>query len=324
MTPIAMLDDAPTPDTVARVRARLRGVAPRRSGAGARRSAGIPDSPPELASTRHRLTRHGHMIETRILPVGDLGDGHALLFGDIADGCLVRVHSRCLYGDALRSLDCDCGPELDLAMDMIQAEGSGILLYLEQEGRGAGLVAKARGYHVSQRDGLDTFASYARLGLPPDSRSYERAAALLNRLGLNSIRLLTNNPDKVRTLRASGLAVEHLPLRIRPATPSARRYLAAKRTERGHRLPRFWLWERIAEGVLALCYVSVVGGLCAVLIWTVVPAAMFAEVLAPEHTLPGVLGLIAGWSGWSRTRLLRARIQLSRARLARGRMRSDR
>ncbi|MEU0544312.1 GTP cyclohydrolase II RibA [Nocardia sp. NPDC005978] len=305
--------------------ARLRGAPARTGTRAADHPAAVLPPVPGLAATRHRMTRYGRTISTRVLPVGDGDlDGHALLFGALTDGCLVRVHSRCLYGDALRSDDCDCGPELDLAMDMIQAEGAGVLIYLEQEGRGAGLVAKARGYGVSQQDGLDTFASYARLGLAPDARSYDHAAETLNRLGLRSIRLLTNNPDKVRALRASGLAVEHLPLRIRPANRATARYLAAKRAARGHRLPRFWLWERIAQGALMLCYVGLVGGVCAVLIWKVVPATVFTEVLGPGHTLPVLLGLIAGRCGWSRTRLLRARIQLSRGRWARGRMHPDR
>ncbi|MFC9993787.1 GTP cyclohydrolase II [Nocardia sp. NPDC127526] len=246
---------------------------------------------------------------------GDHGEGHALLFGTPSNGCLVRIHSRCLYGDALESDDCDCGPELDLAMDMIQAEGAGVLLYLEQEGRGAGLVAKARGYRLSQTANLDTFASYAQLGYEPDGRTYDHAAGALKDLGLQSIRLLTNNPDKVATLRAKGLAVEHLPLQIAPRNRRVRRYLAAKRVKRAHRLPQQWLTDRILNGLPMIGYVAVVGGGCGVLVW-ILATRVIGDVVPPEHVLSTALGLAAGGWGWSRTRLLRARFHLLRGRLS--------
>lgn len=198
-----------------------------------------------LAEPGHRLTRKGRELQVHVVQIpDDIDGGHALIIGEItdgtmriADGCLVRIHSRCLYGDALGSDDCDCGPELDLAMDRIWAEGAGILFYLEQEGRGAGLINKARGLETSERLGLDTFDSYAQLQLSADSRSYKLAADLLVALRLTSVRLLTNNPDKVHALRTAGLDVGVVPLHTRPRSERARKYLEAKRRRRGHMIP---------------------------------------------------------------------------------------
>ncbi|MET8777024.1 GTP cyclohydrolase [Nocardia sp. NPDC004654] len=170
-----------------------------------------------LRETGHRLTRKGRELRVRVMAIPGAEDGgHAMIFGPIADACLVRIHSRCLYGDALRSDDCDCGPELDLSMDMIQNAGCGVLVYLEQEGRGAGLVDKARGLRTSEVFGLDTFDSYERLGLCADTRSYENAARALVHLGI---------------------AVTVVPLVTRPRSERARRYLEAKRRRRGHTIP---------------------------------------------------------------------------------------
>ncbi|MFI6957824.1 GTP cyclohydrolase II [Nocardia sp. NPDC050408] len=199
-----------------------------------------------LDETGHRLTRRGRELQVGVVPIPHGVDGgHALVFGQathgspvISDGCLVRIHSRCLYGDALRSDDCDCGPELDMAMDMIQNEGAGVLIYLEQEGRGAGLINKARGLQTSERFDIDTFTSYARLELSADSRSYELAAQCLRDLGLTSVRLLTNNPDKVEPLEQAGLTVTRVPLHTWPRSERARKYLQAKRRHRGHQIPR--------------------------------------------------------------------------------------
>ncbi|MFB8275508.1 GTP cyclohydrolase II [Nocardia colli] len=192
----------------------------------------------DLAETDHRFTRKEHDLRLRVLELGDQGtQGHLLVFGEVADDCLVRLHSRCLYGDALRSDDCDCGPELDATLDMFQAEGAGVLVYLEQEGRGAGLVAKARGYRYSEQHGTDTFASYEALGYPADDRSYEHAARGLTALGLRSVRLLTNNPAKIDALHAAGIAVTSVPLLTPVHGRRARQYLEAKRTRRGHRIP---------------------------------------------------------------------------------------
>ncbi|MFE9577683.1 GTP cyclohydrolase II [Nocardia sp. NPDC006044] len=192
----------------------------------------------DLAETDHRFTRKEHDLRLRVLELGDEGEqGHLLVFGEVADGCLVRLHSRCLYGDALRSDDCDCGPELDATLDMIQAEGAGVLVYLEQEGRGAGLVAKARGYRYSEQHATDTFTSYEALGYPADNRTYDLAAERLAALGLRSVRLLTNNPAKIDALHAAGIEVTSVPLLTPVHGLRARRYLEAKRAHRGHRIP---------------------------------------------------------------------------------------
>ncbi|WP_069166631.1 hypothetical protein [Nocardia altamirensis] len=211
----------------------------------------------DLADTGHRMFRKGNDLRVRVLELPEARDGgHVLIFGELTDGCLVRIHSRCLYGDALQADDCDCGPALDKAMDLIQAAGSGILIYLEQEGRGAGLVNKARGLRTSQRDGVDTFRSYQSLGLEPDSRSYDHAAVALERLGLRSVRLMTNNPDKVRAVRAAGIKVTVRSLHTRPRSPRALELREAQRLS-GHLHPtadaRFAeLWLFLRSGWFAL------------------------------------------------------------------------
>ncbi|WP_280456868.1 GTP cyclohydrolase II [Nocardia carnea] len=190
------------------------------------------------AATGHRFTRHGHESPLTVFAVDDRPElGHILVFGRPADGCLVRIHSRCLYGEALDSQDCDCGPELRKSLDLIQEAGDGVLVYLEQEGRGAGLIAKALGYREAERTGTDTFTAYRNLGYPEDARSYAHAAAGLRKLGLTRVRLLTNNPDKVAALRAADIAVTPEPLYTPPLSERAAAYLEAKRRHRGHWIP---------------------------------------------------------------------------------------
>ncbi|WP_067537487.1 GTP cyclohydrolase II [Nocardia crassostreae] len=193
-----------------------------------------------LSETQHFFSRKGRKLTIRVVTVGGHDtNGHALIFGDkLPEDCLVRIHSRCLYGEVLRSDDCDCSRELDMSLDLIQHEGAGILIYLEQEGRGAGLIAKARGYQHSERTGADTFTSYEALGIPADLRSYDDAVATLVALGPRSVRLLTNNPEKVAAVRAAGLRVTAVPLHARPRSERARRYLEAKRSC-GHHLPDY-------------------------------------------------------------------------------------
>jgi len=163
------------------------------------------------------------------------GPACALVFGDPKDDCLVRIHSRCLYGDSFGAIECDCGEQLKHSLRAIRTEGSGIVIYLDQEGRGAGLLAKACGYRHSQATGDDTFAAYAALNLVDDSRSYLPAADFLDFLGIRRVRLLTNNPGKVAFLEARGLFVKPEPLVV-PASRQARAYLEAKRRH-GHVMP---------------------------------------------------------------------------------------
>ncbi|MDO5645459.1 MAG: GTP cyclohydrolase II [Dermabacter sp.] len=149
---------------------------------------------------------------------------------------LVRVHSECATGDIFGSFRCDCGEQLDSALARIAAEG-GALLYLRgQEGRGIGLFDKIRAYHL-QDEGADTVDANTRLGLPVDARRYDDAAHMLRSLGLNRIRLISNNPDKDRALSDLGIdVVELVPSIIEPRDAN-RRYLETKRDRMAHRLP---------------------------------------------------------------------------------------
>jgi 3,4-dihydroxy 2-butanone 4-phosphate synthase/GTP cyclohydrolase II len=148
---------------------------------------------------------------------------------------LVRVHSECLTGDVFGSSRCDCGPQLDTAMQMIEAQGKGALVYLRQEGRGIGLANKLHAYALQEK-GLDTVEANQRLGLPIDKRDYGIGSQILRDLGLRKIRLLTNNPKKIYGLEGYGLSiVEEIPLRIEPSEHN-RDYLHAKKTKLGHKL----------------------------------------------------------------------------------------
>jgi 3,4-dihydroxy 2-butanone 4-phosphate synthase/GTP cyclohydrolase II len=161
----------------------------------------------------------------------------ALVKGDVAgkSDVLVRVHSECLTGDVFHSLRCDCGEQLESALAMIEKEGEGVLLYLAQEGRGIGLLNKLRAYKL-QEEGLDTVDANLQLGLPADLRDYGIGAQILVDLGLSSIRILTNNPKKIRGLEGYGLSVsaqvpiEHVP------NPHNEAYLRAKKERMGHTL----------------------------------------------------------------------------------------
>ena len=146
---------------------------------------------------------------------------------------LVRLHSECLTGDVLGSLKCDCGPQLDGAIRAISDSGWGILLYLRQEGRGIGLINKLRAYAL-QDQGFDTVDANTRLGFAVDSRNFGVAARMLELLGQRSVRLLTNNPEKVAQLEGAGIRVVERVPHILPANPHNERYLATKRDRTGH------------------------------------------------------------------------------------------
>ena len=174
-----------------------------------------------------------HVFETQV----DSQTHVALVCGDITDGkdVLVRVHSSCLTGDVLHSIRCDCGAQLDVAMQRIAAEGRGVLLYLNQEGRGIGLANKIRAYEL-QDEGFDTVEANERLGFKADQRDYGMGVQILRELGIRSMRLLSNNPRKLVGIEGYGLSVsEWLPLEI-PASDSTRRYLKTKKEKLGHKL----------------------------------------------------------------------------------------
>ena len=160
----------------------------------------------------------------------------ALVYGDIGPApTLVRVHSSCLTGDVFHSLRCDCGQQLERALEMIVAAGSGVLLYIQQEGRGIGLINKIRAYAL-QEHGHDTVEANRLLGFAPDIRDYGIGAQILLDLGLREIRLMTNNPGKVVGIEGIGIkVVERVPLEV-PPTDANRGYLQTKREKLGHLL----------------------------------------------------------------------------------------
>jgi 3,4-dihydroxy 2-butanone 4-phosphate synthase/GTP cyclohydrolase II len=161
----------------------------------------------------------------------------ALVRGDIGDGrdVLVRVHSKCLTGDVFHSARCDCGEQLDAAMGRIAKEGRGVLLYLNQEGRGIGLANKIRAYEL-QDQGLDTVEANERLGFKADQRDYGIGAQILSDLGVRTMRLLTNNPRKFVGLQGYGLSVSEAVAIEIPPSEGTRKYLKTKKEKLGHKL----------------------------------------------------------------------------------------
>lgn len=182
-------------------------------------------------------TSHGHF---RLIPFRQKSNGleHiALIKGDVADGqpVLVRVHSSCATGDIFGSQRCDCGEQLHKAMEMIEKEGRGVILYLNQEGRGIGLMDKIKAYKL-QEEGLDTVDANLHLGHKADERDYGVGAQILHQLGVERMRLLTNNPVKRIGLEGYGLKVEeNVPIEIAPS-PYNLRYLHTKKERMGHHL----------------------------------------------------------------------------------------
>ncbi|MDE3059965.1 MAG: GTP cyclohydrolase II [Pseudomonadota bacterium] len=157
----------------------------------------------------------------------------ALVMGRPGDAPLVRIHSSCVTGDILGSLRCDCGDQLKLAMDAIRREGGGVLVYLHQEGRGIGITNKLRAYALQER-GMDTYEANRQLGFEEDERDFSIAAAILKKLGIRRIRMLTNNPHKLEALKAAGVEVaERVPL-VAPSGKHNHGYLDAKGKKAGH------------------------------------------------------------------------------------------
>ena len=162
-------------------------------------------------------------------------DHVALVLGDMSgpDAVLVRVHSECLTGDVFGSTRCDCGPQLDAALKAIVEKGWGVLLYLRQEGRGIGLHAKIQAYHL-QDEGADTLDANLMLGLPADGRNYAVAVDMLENLGVTSVNLMTNNPEKVAQLQDLGIEVQDRSPLVVGVSEHNRGYLTTKVEKMGH------------------------------------------------------------------------------------------
>jgi 3,4-dihydroxy 2-butanone 4-phosphate synthase/GTP cyclohydrolase II len=192
-------------------------------------------------------TSHG---EFRFLAYKDriTGTDHlAVVSGDLGDDApLVRVHSECLTGEAFGSLKCECGPQLEAALDAIEQDG-GVVIYMRgHEGRGIGLINKLRAYSLQER-GLDTVDANLALGLPADARDYAAAAGILADLGVEKVRLLTNNTDKVTQLRELGLEiVEQVPLLV-GVGPNNHQYLSTKRDRMGHLIAESDLTDALTQ-----------------------------------------------------------------------------
>ena len=176
----------------------------------------------------------------RIRAFRDPGDGkeHAVLYvGDLSEGSpLVRVHSECLTGDAFHSLRCDCGPQLHASMKAIQERGHGAIAYMRQEGRGIGRYSKMQAYAL-QDTGMDTLDANLALGLPADARKYDFAAEMLYSMGIQSIELVTNNPDKRDQLTQYGIKISNRVPIIVGQCAENRNYMETKGARMGHILP---------------------------------------------------------------------------------------
>jgi len=180
-------------------------------------------------------TEYGRM---RVIVYHEAGTPHehcAIIHGDVRgkDNVLLRVHSECFTGEVLHSLKCDCREQLDNAMHAIAQEESGMVIYLRQEGRGIGLGNKIRAYALQDQHGADTVDANRLLGFGDDLRRYHVATAILAELDIDSVRLLTNNPEKVEALRAEGVEVERVPVHIELGVHAAD-YLKTKRKRMGH------------------------------------------------------------------------------------------
>ena len=191
----------------------------------------------EIPSEAKLPTPHGE-FKIRVFHEAETGMDHVVLtLGDMSgpDPVLVRMHSECLTGDVFGSMRCDCGAQLNAAMDMVRERGWGALLYLRQEGRGIGLHAKIQAYHL-QDEGADTLDANLMLGLPADARNYRIAVEMLETMGINRVCLITNNPDKVEQLSSLGVdVVERISLVVGVGDEN-RGYLETKALRMGHNI----------------------------------------------------------------------------------------
>jgi GTP cyclohydrolase II len=189
----------------------------------------------EIVAEAALPTQHGRFTIYGFKGSGPLDEAIALVRGKLngKTAPLVRVHSQCLTGDVLGSLRCDCRAQLELSLKKIGQAGAGVLLYLPQEGRGIGLMNKLRAYEL-QDGGMDTVEANETLGFAADARDYDFSAQILKKLGVKKIRLLSNNPEKVRQLETSGIrVVQRVPCQPR-ISKTSRAYLQTKKSKMGH------------------------------------------------------------------------------------------
>jgi GTP cyclohydrolase II len=200
----------------------------------------VPDTSVQQLASADFPTRWGH-FRIHGFRAQSGGDGNhrveeavALVMGDIHSAPpLVRIHSQCLTGDVFHSLRCDCRQQLEMALGMIRDLGAGILIYEQQEGRGIGLMAKLQAYEL-QDAGLDTVEANERLGFKADQRDFALPGKILKALGVNQVRLLSNNPEKMEALELAGVkVVERVPCEVTPS-PYAEEYLKTKKEKLGH------------------------------------------------------------------------------------------
>ncbi|HUX14614.1 MAG TPA: GTP cyclohydrolase II [Spirochaetia bacterium] len=191
----------------------------------------------KVVSVAEFPSEHGTFRIIGFVNSKDGKDHIIVLKGEIGDGeeVLTRIHSACLTGDALGSMRCDCGPQLHQALRLIEKEGRGIVLYHQAEGRGIGLVNKLRAYAL-QDQGYDTYEANVALGFKPDERDYRIPVEMLRKIGVKSVRLLTNNPEKVTAVEQNGLKVTERIQHELPVTHYDREYLKTKKERFGHLL----------------------------------------------------------------------------------------
>jgi 3,4-dihydroxy 2-butanone 4-phosphate synthase/GTP cyclohydrolase II len=190
----------------------------------------------ELIAEANLPTRFGLFRIMGFKSVGSSEEFPVLVKGELDRNTptLVRIHSQCLTGDVFHSLKCDCGPQLDHAMELIESEGRGVIIYQQQEGRGIGITNKIRAYAL-QDAGQDTVEANLSLGFEADLRQYECCVDILKQLGLRRIRLMSNNPDKIAALEQAGFEIERVPIEVEPDERTLE-YLKTKKAKLGHML----------------------------------------------------------------------------------------